>query len=737
MLLLDGGTSNSSISALGRTTSNSHIEKISNVFFNYSVRISGEDIIKSEFNYLSCNSDTTLNLMVPKILKSVTIGPEGGKLETEGFSLIIPEGAFSFNNNIILGKGEKNVTFPHYELTDLFLVEGIPNSFNESIRIKIKYQGNLSDSNFIAIGKSEFDAPETNTEIFYDLKMAADSADYLISEYISPYNFYSTNFTNRIEKSKLNGASSLLRILGLGGKKIATLNTLHFEISYPEEISEEKAKKVGTYLEESYDRFVELGFNYFNCAQWSLAKKVKVLIKSSNMKNYGNMVCDYRDEKALIINGMINKDYLIDLPDNIVKRKTAALFFELITFLYDIDRYNTPGRRWIHIASNIWAATMFPENDDYIPAEIFGNELTPLNGIESNAYDISSDQIIKKGAGMSALIKYITKFSDLGNNLISEVYSKLEDKEYPVQAIQSTMKRPISFWLPEFFKEYIRGNIYQISPAIFLKNITKTITFNKEDTLKKINDEISQLSAKRYLINFNTEEIKDRTLNFHITSEGKELDAYNVLVWGISNNILTFLAQGQDFKLRNLKKYQERLVYAVNSSDEPPYSDNSKIQLDIKVTDDLAFKYCDIRLAVIEMHDTVEGVWSPGWYTKGTFKNNIFDGTINTEKQGGNSTGTIRIIVDDNQNILSLNVMAYHTDPTGYSSQWGFTAQNIPPTENEPYLLVHSYQGYDVCKYVTGIYAKYTEADGKVTEIRNFKCEDESLLHIKFQKLNW
>ncbi|MDX1699928.1 MAG: T9SS type A sorting domain-containing protein, partial [Melioribacteraceae bacterium] len=74
MLLLDGGaySLNRSNLTLEKERSNK-LSKIKGIF-NYSVRISGNDILESEFKYLSCSSDTTLILLVPKVLKTEKIG---------------------------------------------------------------------------------------------------------------------------------------------------------------------------------------------------------------------------------------------------------------------------------------------------------------------------------------------------------------------------------------------------------------------------------------------------------------------------------------------------------------------------------------------------------------------------------------------------------------------------------------------------------------------------------------
>ena len=194
--------------------------------------------------------------------------------------------------------------------------------------------------------------------------------------------------------------------------------------------------------------------------------------------------------------------------------------------------------------------------------------------------------------------------------------------------------------------------IFIIYQAKSLKNITETIEFNDGDTLKYADKTYNDLSTKLFKVKINSEEIKTKTLNFKIDSNGINIDYVKALVFGLSNNKLIYLAGGTDFNVSYIQPYDALLACVVNSGNEPPYTGTSNIDLDIKVTDDLAFRHCDINFAVVEMHDTLEGVWSPGWYTDGVFKDNVYTGTINKERQGGNATGSIRVELDDNQNII-------------------------------------------------------------------------------------
>jgi hypothetical protein len=75
LVLLDGGSKVILIS--NKRSNKSEIGKIlkTNDVFNFSIKVSGNSIFSSEFNYLTCSGDTTLNLIVLTILKT-TISPE-------------------------------------------------------------------------------------------------------------------------------------------------------------------------------------------------------------------------------------------------------------------------------------------------------------------------------------------------------------------------------------------------------------------------------------------------------------------------------------------------------------------------------------------------------------------------------------------------------------------------------------------------------------------------------------
>ena len=354
-------------------------------------------------------------------------------------------------------------------------------------------------------------------------------------------------------------------------------------------------------------------------------------------------------------------------------------------------------------------------------------------------FDLIISNEYKHGYGLAGLIKHL--INEYGSNILFKYYAKIATKKSAIESFLESIKESKTLeggnqvgenvWLPEFYKQYVSSNIYSVPGEIFLNNISETIEFNDGDITKYADKTYNDLSAKLFKININSEEIKNnKSLNFKIGPESLNLDYVKTLVFGLSDDHLTYLSEGTDFSIGNLYKYDALIACVVNSGNEPPYTGTSNINLDIRVIDEFQYDHCDIKIRVIGIQDTNKSYWDPRWYTDGYFTNNIYNGKINSDLQGG-GTGSIRVAVDDNFNILSLSVMASHDDG-GFSSQWGFTAENIPPTSKSPYSVVCKDDSSAVCNYVTSIFAKYIEVDGYVTEITNFECDDNCYLQIKF-----
>ena len=113
---------------------------------------------------------------------------------------------------------------------------------------------------------------------------------------------------------------------------------------------------------------------------------------------------------------------------------------------------------------------------------------------------------MEHGRGMAALIKYLV--NNYGEDILLRIYDKLKiGTDSPLDCIITNINKSINEWLPDFYKEYISGNIYKIDNLKFATenqgvfNISskndKTINFGENSYISA--------SAKLYLVNLNFE----------------------------------------------------------------------------------------------------------------------------------------------------------------------------------------------------------------------------------------
>ncbi|MEJ2614931.1 MAG: T9SS type A sorting domain-containing protein [Ignavibacteriaceae bacterium] len=181
MVLLDGGSSVFSNSNIKIFKSQFRKTFSINNIFNFRLRITGNDILETEFRYLTCSKDTTINLIVPGILQSAVIGPQGGKLETEGFSLTIPEGAFSENVTLNLALNPNMDESFSTAITKVYRIDEFPNLYSKPLNIRMKCIYEYEDSVFIGLGYKSIDPTTGNDEVSFNICGAKDSSGFIVA----------------------------------------------------------------------------------------------------------------------------------------------------------------------------------------------------------------------------------------------------------------------------------------------------------------------------------------------------------------------------------------------------------------------------------------------------------------------------------------------------------------------------------------------------------------------------
>lgn len=766
MVLLDGGTNASSPGNTNLTKSSS-VEKNEqiNSEFNFTVKVSGSSILASDFKYLGCSGDTTLNLIVPKILQTVSIGYEGGKLETDDFSLTIPEGAFTENRVLELGIEADSASFDDETFSKLFRIDGLPELFFKDLQLKIKLLSQPTDSISLAMGgiDSSFWGGIEFTN--YDYYKADDSSGYAVASIPSP-------FTENIELLKArnnftssdNIKSTKWFIALITPKKVRSRNGNFLIYSPKSKI--EFIPEILDHLEDAVDIIISLGFNKLPLRSSIFKSNWPVEIKIESFSS-PHQILFSKAFASMCIPGLYKKinekDYLAALweirinpnfisSSSIVNLKRTLGRDVFYNFLYQNSINGERSIDWLIHSLAFWSEKLFPKDNDHVPTlydleDMIIKQFLKQNVIEEifNGLELPI-RSSHHGTAVSALIEFLSKKN--GDKIIGDIYNSTISQKSPIGGLIHALNETENIWWPNFFKDFIQGSIYRVPSEEFLKNVTETIEFNDGDTLKYVDKTYNDLSAKLFKININSEDIKNnKSLNFKIGPESLNLDYVKTLVFGLANENLTFISEGIDFSVGNLYKYDNLLVCVVNSGNVAPYTGSSNINIDVKVKDELQYNACKIETRVKgiwEEHrippppNTDPYIYTMGymssWYTVGNFTDNVFEGVIDTNESGSGATGTIHLEVDDQLNISSFSVKAFsHYELE--NSQWECSGLNIPLKNKTDWNMYLEVVGASTTNSLSKLYSyhEYPPSNTGViryTKLTDYTCDENSYVKI-------
>ena len=465
----------------------------------------------------------------------------------------------------------------------------------------------------------------------------------------------------------------------------------------------------------------------------------------------------------IIINSNIEEsdDFLSNLR-RVIGRSVFALFI-------DQSYINIPENEnyWLIASIPIWAEKMFPRNESHIPSLYDWNDedlnkfkifckwnyaLEILNGLPYKENKKIKKSIYNHFIAFSSLIEYLANNITKKEMVIIDIQNNILSKKSSVDGLIATMNETENIWWPNFFKEFIQSNIYNVPIDEFLKNITETIEFNDYDTLKYADKTYNDLSAKLFRININSEEIKNnKSLNFKLGPESLNLDYVKTLVFGIRNNNLVFISEGIDFSLGNLYQFDGLIACVVNSGNEPPYTGTSEIKLDIRAKEELQFNACKIEINVIgiwERHrippppNTLPTIDTMGyraeWNTLGNFTANTFEGVLEKNEYGAEAKGKVKIDLDGQLNISSLTVEAIsHYDQE--NSQWECSSINIALQNKADWNMYFDVLGENTCNSLTKVY-HYHESPPSITgvipysKLIDYYCDENSYIKVTLYK---
>jgi len=603
-----------------------------------------------------------------------TIGINGGTVGTDDISIIIPAGAFTEDQHISISEIQDDSTFGKHKVTSLLQIEGLTNEFKKPIKIKMKYSGELYGENFLAIGDYFYDPKTRDTSVTYGLFPAIDSSAFLISEI--PVQ------SELILEKPQNWRKKYFRYIGA----ISGFNTAyskHYVIRYPQSMDKSNLQEYKNALDSVYS-LVHDDMEF-----------------PSSTRHYGGyydqeIVLLYRNQIGKYFLNWYGKVYINMSVRNVVHHNFSwakERLFEYETGLYSFDSYS-----WLDRAVLSWSEELLADNKNSFTTPILFENFyyAPFLGLEAGVIAGYYDYYWH-GIGMAPVIKYLVQSEGFGLSGIGRMYQNKSERDLsmPPQILLLALYSHSTYWWPDFFIEYILGNIYPVPIDYFLdyaeawtvNDITDTLAvFNSDDGLFGCRD----LSANMYQIylNHNNFEETDNML-FSLENTGGS-EYLSIVMFGINGDKVEYLntADAQDFEIPNLKRYYDNgtkqfLAVVVNSKyNTSNYLGQSSYELKVSIKKPKEYTRCSIEYRLLQKtqsEKTGNVGFDETWETSGVSQRDeaIFDGSLTEDTFTGSYTDNTNSSTSTQTNNYSVTVK-FNSEKTKIES---FSLTNIETKE--------------------------------------------------------
>jgi len=685
---------------------------------------------------------------------SETIGPEGGSIETEGFVLTIPAGAFGSETELVLSSAVDKQTFGEYLVSRMFKIDGIPVEFSKPLKVKIRYEGTLSEGSYIASGEEVYTPSLDTLTNAFRLINATDSSGWLNGELPMPEEHVPSS---GLKKKSTDAGGFAGRMLGAITSIVSIYSeNLNFLIHYPLFlVNYSDAVALGDYLEEAYSFFE----NHFDLKYSDSLEIVQVNVMSfAYRKAYSSSAFGYYSNSYIFqYSGYLdfNSEYLQDREN--IRLTAGHEFFHLVQYLYDkrgaFSKAAYPSNhQWFNDATAVWSEKYFTDETNFQSPIADGNQMSPFDGLHAGATLDPSEH----GYGMAALIGYLTGI--YGDEFIFKVYQSISEGMHVVDAISQHTSKPAD-WLEDFFRQYILGNlnVFGVNASFIFSNAHRTFTIkNKNDFDSTITDGYDDLSARLYRIDFEDESI-DNNDEITIGVEGMYKNKTEITIFngtkGANGKIEYVTNSTNDITIGNIKrdyidKKSHMYVLVTNSNAFANYAGAiSYFDLNVTMNKKMPppdWDICSARIYVlghfkktslngikeVDLERGFGNVYEGGFINNTTFRANYYFNDPDLT-----SSGEMEVVLNETQDTVVSFSFTEEATTSKYRTVTTLSGKNIPKNPNALFQNTYIVTGESICEenIISLSYerTRITE-EGEDETLTDHTCTSNSWIEIWF-----
>ncbi|MBU1701618.1 MAG: hypothetical protein KJ970_01005 [Candidatus Eisenbacteria bacterium] len=637
------------------------------------------------------------------LAETATIGPLGGTMATEDFSLTIPAGAFNLDVKLDLYVSSEADPFGDHGTTMSFRLEGLPDDYAEPLELSIKSEGSLSGDLAMGIGEEMLLPESDSTAVVYDLVTAEESSGYLVC-------------TLPVDEAppKANHKA--------GGKAVPTtkhryytgvfgyatyVRSDHFVICYPASYPA-YIDLIVPLLEDSYDAILDqVGLHF---PGYNFRKPLKVIIFQPAHELHAKIYFS-QDQTGYVPVLYVDPLSLTQQNSPAVRLKVGHELLKAAQNLYIYAATNPPADPaywWFHRSLRSWAEELFADDSNYTkPAGFDTNPMAAFGGLQAPGQGLVNG--LKHSHGMSAVFKYLMTDPGFGPGGIFGVYYRMMTENVTsLDALDEKIESPLETWWPGFFKKYMDGELYAVNVDLFkdLESGAWDIQ-GPDDSPAEFYSRYGignypDLSARIFSVGLTSYDFDDDdVIKFTATSPTVEQDFLTVLAYAWKPGDLLYIGHASALQIGDIPiltdaGYTDILAVVVNSDGVPPFTNTAEVDLLIELTTEAPLTHAQIAAGNIrcmyrdEYSDTPElNNDHEGHYWTGnipvaiqasqTAENTWIGGWNRIVNEGEVYKGSVEIVLDETRDtILSVTVHTEYTDEVHeYEKVMDLSAKNI------------------------------------------------------------
>ncbi len=687
------------------------------------------------------------------LVETTIIGPAGGSLAIDDFSLTVPTGAFADDHTLELFASSEDQPLGDNQVTRAFRLDGLPAEYSQPLQVSIKYEGSLIEESFIARGEELYDYVHGESAMVYGLHPASAEAGFLTGE-VPPRSREARGGnsgsaqTSNIARHEPVG----LELLGMSGYR--GIYTEHFWIGFPLDLVEVNPLSVEAMLEGVYSSIVSDLNN-----PWPFPGQINVFVL--DLGPSVGAYCPEPDTEYPMLT--INRRILSQGNFNTVGVDVGKELLSLILISHDAEAVD-PGHYWLWNSVIAWSEKIFTEDAGYQrPATFPGNEMAPFNGIRAGAGDGSDlDLETRHGHGMSAVIEYLVSDSRFGVDGIKGTYETIATGSTPTAALLNNMDALVTTWWPEFFENYVGGEVYGVSSDVFTSHASEWTVDDVNDTLITFSQDYPDLSAKLFRIDLEYSSF-DESADLIMTLTGELSTPVSIVAFRIDGTSANYLGQATSqgsasYEISNLQNLisgglDQLLIVAVNCNVSETYMAQSNLDLQMKIETeptgtaynsfDFGFKIEGHWLHIINeveyeyVDHLIESPWGLVDNIIGEMTDDdTFEGSYESEDVVGEVQATFNTTRDT---LLSVSLEMTWEPPGGIYKYHSFDAVNVPRSDELDDWSWFRVDGTVVMDCLDDVQHNYSNPSNNETrDLTGYHCTDEgshpSYLIIHFHK---